>query len=67
MAKTHPVEEEMREGRKIRLSQRQEGGGQVRRGCNVEVTPEAEGGGAGAGPAQPCTMPGLGGSGQPSL
>lgn len=33
----------------------------------MEVTPEAEGEGAGAGPAQPCTMPGLGGSGQPSF
>lgn len=33
----------MIEGRKIRLSQRQEWGGQVRRGCNLEVTPEAEG------------------------
>lgn len=40
MAKAHPVEEKMPKGRKPRSSQRQEGRGQVRRGCNLEVRPE---------------------------
>lgn len=64
MAKTDPGEEEIPMGRKTRLSQRQEGGGQVR-GRNLEVRPEAEGlGPGGSGQGQ---WAGLGGARQPSL
>lgn len=61
MAEAHPMEEEVPKGRKTRLSQRQEDRGPLRRGCNLKVRPEAEGDGAGAGPAHPCWTPGLGG------
>lgn len=61
MAKVHPMEEEVPKGRKTRLSQRQEDRGPLRRGCNLKVRPEAEGDGAGAGPAHSCWTPGLGG------